>query len=84
MEIAVSETICILTINSNMLQRKHTPDDVSLAEQFSRNDGRPISARDLTWSYVAFLTAYNARKGVVPASWGAMRVSHLREKHCDV
>ncbi|KAM0720925.1 hypothetical protein Q7P37_003210 [Cladosporium fusiforme] len=51
--------------------QKYTPTDGALAEQYSRNDGTPVSARDLTWSYAAFLTAYNARKGIMPASWGA-------------
>ncbi|KND94543.1 Glucoamylase [Tolypocladium ophioglossoides CBS 100239] len=41
----------------------------SLAEQFSRNDGHPLSARDLTWSYAAFLTAATRRAGIVPPSW---------------
>lgn len=58
-----------------MKQQQFTPADGALAEQYSRNDGMQISARDLTWSYAAFLTAYSARKGVVPASWGASFVS---------
>ncbi len=41
----------------------------SLAEQFGRGDGAPLSARDLTWSYAAFLTAAARRAGVVPAGW---------------
>ncbi|GJN74336.1 glucoamylase precursor [Purpureocillium lilacinum] len=41
----------------------------SLAEQFSKDDGHPMSARDLTWSYAAFLTAAARRAGVVPPSW---------------
>ncbi|UNI20086.1 Glucan 1,4-alpha-glucosidase [Purpureocillium takamizusanense] len=41
----------------------------SLAEQFSRDDGGPLSARDLTWSYAAFLTAAARRAGVLPPSW---------------
>ncbi|KAG6879165.1 hypothetical protein C0992_004698 [Termitomyces sp. T32_za158] len=48
---------------------KYTPADGSLAEQFTRTDGTPTSARDLTWSYAALLTANNARNGVVPATW---------------
>ncbi|KAJ5495325.1 Glucoamylase [Penicillium diatomitis] len=43
----------------------------SLSEQFDRNSGVPISARDLTWSYAALLTANDRRNGVVPPSWGA-------------
>ncbi|KAG5341533.1 hypothetical protein C0989_009894 [Termitomyces sp. Mn162] len=50
---------------------KYTPADGSLSEQFTRDNGTPTSARDLTWSYAALLTANNARNGVTPASWGA-------------
>lgn len=48
---------------------KYVTNNGSMAEQFDRNDGRPHSARDLTWSYAAFLTAAARRKGTVPASW---------------
>lgn len=41
----------------------------SLAEQYDRNTGAPLSARDLTWSYASFLTAVARRAGVVPAGW---------------
>ncbi|KAF8158199.1 glucoamylase [Crassisporium funariophilum] len=50
---------------------KYTPADGALAEQFDRNTGVPLSAEDLTWSYASTLTAFAARRGVVPASWGA-------------
>ncbi|KAK0464228.1 glucoamylase [Desarmillaria tabescens] len=50
---------------------KYTPSGGGLAEQYSRNTGSPLSASDLTWSYAATLTAFGARAGVVPASWGA-------------
>ncbi|KAF4979540.1 hypothetical protein FZEAL_4308 [Fusarium zealandicum] len=43
----------------------------SLAEQFSKNDGKPLSADDLTWSYAAFLTAAERRAGIVPPSWAS-------------
>ncbi|KAL0256741.1 glycoside hydrolase 15 protein [Diplodia seriata] len=49
----------------------YTPADGSLSEQFSRDDGTPLSAPDLTWSYAAFLTAAARRDSVVPASWNA-------------
>jgi glucoamylase len=42
----------------------------SLSEQFSRSDGEPLSAYDLTWSYAAFLTCAARRAGVIPYSWG--------------
>ncbi|KAF2722587.1 carbohydrate-binding module family 20 protein [Polychaeton citri CBS 116435] len=51
--------------------QQYTPSNGALAEQFSRSNGSPLSAVDLTWSYAAFLTAYNARKATMPASWGA-------------
>lgn len=47
----------------------HAQTNGSLAEQFSRNDGSPLSARDLTWSNAAFLTAAARRAGVLPAAW---------------
>lgn len=50
---------------------KYTPSNGGLAEQYSRSDGTPTSAVDLTWSYAAALTAFAARDGFVPASWGA-------------
>ena len=50
---------------------KYTPSNGALAEQYTRAAGVPISAKDLTWSYAAALTAISARKGVVPDSWGA-------------
>lgn len=49
---------------------KYTPSNGSLSEQYSKSDGTPLSAYDLTWSYAAFLTAYARRNSVVPASWG--------------
>ncbi|KAI9839170.1 MAG: hypothetical protein M1819_003163 [Sarea resinae] len=50
--------------------QKYTPTGGGLAEQFSKSDGTPLSAGDLTWSYASFLTAVARRKNVVPASWG--------------
>ena len=48
----------------------YTPSGGALAEQFSRSNGQPLSAVDLTWSYASFLTAIARRNGQVPASWG--------------
>ncbi|KAJ3843576.1 glucoamylase [Lentinula raphanica] len=48
-----------------------TPSSGSLSEQYSKSDGSQLSAADLTWSYAATLTSFDARAGVVPASWGA-------------
>lgn len=50
--------------------QKYTPSNGSLSEQYSRDDGTPLSARDLTWSYASFLTTIARRNGTVPASWG--------------
>ncbi|GAA5936070.1 hypothetical protein JCM1841_000008 [Sporobolomyces salmonicolor] len=50
--------------------RQYTPANGTLAEQFNKTDGVPTSARDLTWCYVAFLTAVHARSAYLspPAS----------------
>lgn len=42
--------------------RLHANADGSLSEQINRHTGFMVSARDLTWSYSAFLTALWARK----------------------
>lgn len=55
-----------------LLNAKYTPVDGSLSEQFERSTGAPLSARHLTWSYAAALTAFAARDGSgIPESWGA-------------
>ncbi|KAI5481605.1 glucoamylase/glucan 1,4-alpha-glucosidase-like protein [Pseudohyphozyma bogoriensis] len=51
--------------------RDFTPNDGSFAEQFDRNTGAPLSAKDLTWSYASFLTANSARSGKMPAGWAS-------------
>ncbi|KAI1471374.1 carbohydrate-binding module family 20 protein [Daldinia caldariorum] len=48
---------------------QYAASDGSLDEQYDRNSGTPLSARDLTWSYAAFLTAAARRSGLVPPSW---------------
>jgi len=54
-----------------LVNAKYTPSDGGLAEQYTRANGSPLSARDLTWSYASALTAFAARDGFVPPSWGA-------------
>lgn len=54
---------------------KYTPSGGGLAEQYTRSDGTPTSAFDLTWSYASALTAFNARAGKTSASWGAAGLS---------
>ncbi|KAJ7643801.1 glucoamylase [Roridomyces roridus] len=53
------------------INAKYTPANGSLSEQFSRNDGTELSAADLTWSYAATLTSFNARAGIASPGWGA-------------
>ncbi|KAI6016242.1 glycoside hydrolase family 15 protein [Pisolithus marmoratus] len=59
-----------VAINAN-----YTPSDGSLAEQYSRTNGTPVSAVDLTWSYASALTAFAAFEGQTPVSWGAQGLS---------
>ncbi|KAJ5576722.1 Six-hairpin glycosidase [Penicillium sp. DV-2018c] len=51
--------------------QEYAPSDGALAEQFTRDNGTPASASDLTWSYAAFLTAAERRAGTMPPTWGA-------------
>ncbi|KAI9573669.1 glycoside hydrolase family 15 protein [Boletus coccyginus] len=54
---------------------QYTPSGGALSEQYSRNNGAPLSAIDLTWSYAAALTVFAARAGKTSASWGAQGLS---------
>ncbi|KAI0600004.1 carbohydrate-binding module family 20 protein [Biscogniauxia sp. FL1348] len=50
--------------------QQYTPQNGSLSEQFDRAaPGAPLSARDLTWSYAAFVTMAERRAGQFPPSW---------------
>lgn len=49
----------------------------SLAEQFSKHDGFQLSARDLTWSYAALLTANMRRNSTMPAPWGELSATSV-------
>ncbi|OLN97576.1 Glucoamylase P [Colletotrichum chlorophyti] len=49
--------------------QKYTPSNGSLAEQFNKASGAPLSASDLTWSYAAFITMAERRAGQYPPSW---------------
>lgn len=53
------------------INAKYTPADGSMAEQFGREDGTPLSAAHLTWSYASALSAFAARNGTLSSSWGA-------------
>ncbi|THH00826.1 hypothetical protein EW026_g1770 [Hermanssonia centrifuga] len=53
------------------IHAKYTPSGGALAEQFTKSNGAPTSAVDLTWSYAAALTGFAARSATNVASWGA-------------
>jgi len=42
--------------------RAYTPEDGALSEQFDQTTGAPSSAKHLSWSYAAFLTAAASRQ----------------------
>lgn len=44
--------------------RAFTPPNGELSEQFDRNSGAQTSARHLAWSYAAFISCINARRGL--------------------
>lgn len=58
-----------------VIAQKYTPADGSLAEQFNRNTGVPLSAADLTWSYAAFVSVAERRAGQFPPSWNTRRIT---------
>ena len=60
--------------------QKYTPENGALDEQFSRENGTGVSARDLTWSYASFLTMELARNGTTPASWGEDKANEVLKK----
>lgn len=47
----------------------------ALAEQYDRNSGNPLSARDLTWSYASVLTVAARRAGVIPLGWAETNIA---------
>jgi glucoamylase len=47
--------------------RRFTPASGEMAEQFDQTNGRQSSARDLAWSYAAFITAIAARRAALGA-----------------
>lgn len=49
---------------------QYTPSAGGLSEQYSKDDGSPLSAVDLTWSYASAVTAFAARSGATQ-TWGA-------------
>jgi glucoamylase len=57
------------------IAQKYTPASGALAEQFDRNTGVPLSARDLTWSYAAFVTLSQRKACQYPPTWGARQAA---------
>ncbi|EEQ33548.1 glycoside hydrolase 15 protein [Microsporum canis] len=57
--------------------KKYTPCTGMLSEQFSRDNGLPLSVSDLTWSYASYLTVMARRNSVVPSSWGEKNAREL-------
>ncbi|KAH6676308.1 1, 4-alpha-D-glucan glucohydrolase [Halenospora varia] len=57
------------------IAEKYTPASGALAEQYDRNTGAPLSARDLTWSYAAFVTMAERRSGQYPGTWGTRQAA---------
>ncbi|RAK79574.1 putative glucan 1,4-alpha-glucosidase [Aspergillus fijiensis CBS 313.89] len=55
----------------------HAMTNGSLSEQYDKTYGTQLSARDLTWSYAAVLTANLRRNSVVPPSWGETSASSV-------
>lgn len=59
------------------IAEKYTPIDGSLSEQIDKTTGLPLSARDLTWSYAAFITMSQRRLGQYPRTWGTRQAGPL-------
>lgn len=53
------------------INAQYTPSNGGLSEQYSKSNGAPTSAVDLTWSYASALTVFSARSGFSSPSWGA-------------
>ena len=64
--------------------RNSIPEDGSLYEQFSMLDGKPLGAKDHSWSYGAFLSMKDRREGEMPASWGALDASKSMPSECNI
>ncbi|ORY81921.1 Six-hairpin glycosidase-like protein [Protomyces lactucae-debilis] len=46
------------------VEQQFVTKSLGMSEQFHREDGKQMGARDLTWSYAAFWSAVEAREGV--------------------
>jgi hypothetical protein len=45
--------------------RAHAPSSGELSEQFDGSNGAQTSAKNLAWSYAAFITAYASRRAAL-------------------
>ncbi|KAG8908013.1 hypothetical protein FRC01_007522, partial [Tulasnella sp. 417] len=54
-----------------LINKQYSPSSGALSEQYTRSNGSPTSASDLTWSYAAALSAFNRRAGEVPTTWNS-------------
>ncbi|CAK7265751.1 glycoside hydrolase 15 protein [Sporothrix epigloea] len=59
------------------LVQMHAVTNGSLSEQYDKTFGTQLSARDLTWSYMALLNANMRRNAVMPPPWGSPGVSSI-------
>ena len=73
--ISLTDAIKIFADGFIAIGAQYTPSGGALSEQYSRTNGAPLSAIDLTWSYASALTVFAARAGQTSASWGAQGLS---------
>ncbi|CAK7228809.1 glycoside hydrolase 15 protein [Sporothrix bragantina] len=59
------------------LVESHAMTNGSMSEQYDKSVGTQLSARDLTWSYAALLTANMRRNAIVPQPWGETTASSV-------
>lgn len=66
---------------------KHIPSSGALSEQFSRENGTALSAHDLTWSYVSYVTMAAARHAAIALNAAAQepnQVPSWGERYADI
>lgn len=69
--------------NTIMIAAKYTGAGGSLPQQFHNQTGEPVGASGLSWSYSASVTAFNARRGQQPVSWGAKDLVRAAASSCN-
>ena len=69
--------------NTIMIAAKYTGASGSLPQQFHNQTGEPVGASGLSWSYSASVTAFNARRGQQPVSWGAKDLVRAAASSCN-